>query len=164
MPDRLPTSMFCGLPVIVATLPMLDPMATASSNGSGDSPRSAATSSTMGVNIRHTVSLTNIADSTPAATVMATTSARGLLDVSGDQPRGRAEERRHLQMGDEHHHPEQQDERPVVDGARGLLEPQAADGDHQDRADDGGAGAVDAEDRHAAQREDRVGAEKDEGW
>ncbi len=57
--------MFCGLPVIVAALPMFDAVASASRYGSGRCRRAHATSSTIGVNTRQIVSLTKSADSTP---------------------------------------------------------------------------------------------------
>ena len=57
--------MFCGLPVIVATLPMFDAVATASRYGTGASPSRRAMCRTNGVITRHTMSLTRNAESTP---------------------------------------------------------------------------------------------------
>ena len=65
MTDSDPISMFCGLPVIVATLPMFDAVATAIRYGTGGSWRSRAMCRTNGVIVRHTMSLTRNADSSP---------------------------------------------------------------------------------------------------
>ena len=81
---------------------------------------------------------------------MASTSARGWTTTRGHQLRDGPEERRHLEVRDQHHHPEQQHERPVVDGARGLVEAEAAERHHQDRPDDGRARAVNADDGDSA--------------
>src|SRR6478609_1574060 len=86
--DRLPISMFCGLPVIVATLPMFEPVASASSTGSGLRRR--------GRDDAH--------------------QRDRMGDAAGDAARDEAEEARQLQVRDEHHHAEQQDERTVIDG------------------------------------------------
>ena len=146
--------MFWGLPVIVATLPMFNPMATASNNGGAQSAQCGHLEHDGREHQAHRV-VDEDRREDAGGDGDGHNERPGTLDVCGDQPRGRAEEGRHLEMGDEDHHPKQQDERPVVDGARGLLETQAADGDHQDRADNGGAGTVDAEDRHPPQREHR---------
>jgi hypothetical protein len=78
MRETLPMSICCGLPVIVATLPMFDPVASARRTGSGLSRRNRVTSMTTGVSTRHTGSLTNSAESRPAAADTAKMSAIGL--------------------------------------------------------------------------------------
>ena len=70
MPEKLPTSMFCGLPVSVATLPTLAAVASAIRYGTGGRRSRRARSSTMGAITRHTTSLTKSADSTPAAAMI----------------------------------------------------------------------------------------------
>ena len=82
-------------------------------------------------------------------------------DAAGDSARDEAEEARQLQVRDEHHHAEQQDERAVVDGSDGGVERQAADGDHEDGADDGGASAVEAQPGQVPESEDHVRQKKD---
>ena len=75
--DMVPISMFCGLPVIVATLPMLEPVATPRSSGTGERLVKRAASMTIGANTRQMVSLTKSADRMPAANTTATSSADG---------------------------------------------------------------------------------------
>ncbi len=57
--------MFCGLPVIVATLPMFDAVATAITYGSTGRRRRRARWIANGVITRQTTSLTRNADSSP---------------------------------------------------------------------------------------------------
>ena len=102
--------MFCGLPVIVATLPMFEPVASASSRGTGERRRR-ATSMTIGVNTRQIVSLTNSAESTPAAATTTANEQRRVRDARRDFCRAtQTEEARQPQVRDQHHHPEQQDD------------------------------------------------------
>jgi hypothetical protein len=63
--DRDPISMFCGLPVTVATLPIFDAVATATRYGMGGSSRRRAMCNTNGVMTRHTMSFTRNAESKP---------------------------------------------------------------------------------------------------
>ena len=72
-------SMFCGLPVIVATLPMFDAVASASRYGTARWPRDSATSIRIGVNTRQIVSFTKSADSTPVVNTTVTSSTAGCL-------------------------------------------------------------------------------------
>ena len=65
IPDSEPISMFCGLPVIVAVLPMFDAVATATTYGIGGSPRRRAMRSASGVITRHTMSFTRNAEKRP---------------------------------------------------------------------------------------------------
>ena len=58
-------SMFCGLPVIVATLPMLDAVATASRCGSAFTPSRLVAVRTKGTITRQMMSLTKKADRIP---------------------------------------------------------------------------------------------------
>jgi len=70
-------SMFCGLPVRVATLPALEAKASPSRYGKAGSAAASTSASTMGVHITHTVSLTRSAESPPATTIRIASSARG---------------------------------------------------------------------------------------
>jgi hypothetical protein len=65
-------------------------------------------------------------------------------------------------MGDEHHHAEQKHQRPEVHRLHGGVEGEPAEGDHEDRADHGGAGPIEPQARQAAERQHRVGADQDE--
>ena len=66
IPDSEPISMFCGLPVIVATLPMFDAVATASTiRAPAAAPSRRAMCSTNGVITRQTMSFTRNAESRP---------------------------------------------------------------------------------------------------
>jgi len=69
--------MFCGLPVIVATLPIFDAVATASRYGMGWRLTAVTSSSTSGVITKQIVSFTKKAESVPDASAMATSSASG---------------------------------------------------------------------------------------
>ena len=51
-------------------------------------------------------------------------------------------------MRDDDHHAEQQHDRPDVDGAHRLVEPDGAGDDHQNGADDGDAGPIDTQQRY----------------
>ena len=86
---------------------------------------------------------------------------RRLVHARADPLHGGAEEPRHAQVRDEHHHAEEQHQRAEVDVAVGLVERDDAGGDHQRGADDGGAGAVDSQVRGAADGEDEIGEEED---
>ena len=55
----------------------------------------------------------------------------------------RSEEPSESQIGHHHHHGEQQDDRREVDRPQGVVGGDDAEGDHQDGADDGGAGPID---------------------
>ena len=77
MCETLAISMFCGLPVMVATLPMFEAVASASRYGSGRWPRAIAISMTIGVKIRQMVSLTKSAERMPLTNTTATSSSRG---------------------------------------------------------------------------------------
>ena len=67
MPEKLPMSMFWGLPVRVATLPTLAAVARASRYGTGGSRSWRTTASTTGARTRQITSLTKSAERTPAA-------------------------------------------------------------------------------------------------
>jgi len=69
--------MFCGLPVIVATLPMFDAVATANRYGMGLRLTPTMISSTSGVITKQIVSFTKKAESVPDASTMATSSVKG---------------------------------------------------------------------------------------
>jgi len=70
--------MFCGLPVIVATLPRLLAVARAIRYGTGRSPRLPTIWMTSGVSTRQTTSFTKNADRTPAEAITATSRPSGL--------------------------------------------------------------------------------------
>ena len=86
---------------------------------------------------------------------------RGVADVITDDLRRRVEESRHAQVRDEHHHAEEQHQGPEVDMPVGIVERGDAGGNHQRRADDGGARAIDFEEGRAAEGQDEVGEEED---
>src|SRR5215813_422292 len=79
MPEKLPTSMFCGLPVKVATLPTFAAVTRAIRYGTGGNTSWRVASSTTGASTRHTTSFTKNADRTPEATTTAASSVRGVL-------------------------------------------------------------------------------------
>ena len=72
-----------------------------------------------------------------------------------------AEEPRHAQVRDEHHHAEEQHQRPEVDVVVRLVERDDAGGDHQRRADDRGARPVDSQVGCASDGQDEIGEEED---
>src|SRR5262249_21410921 len=78
-PDTDPISMFCGLPVTVAALPMLDAVASARRYGSGRCRRASATSMTTGVNTRQIVSWRKSADSPPVTKTSASSTITGCV-------------------------------------------------------------------------------------
>ena len=80
MRDTEPISMFCGFPVIVATLPTFAAMASASRCGFGSQPRRRVIASTSGVSAMHTTSLIMNADSAPLTAVIA--AARPTCEVT----------------------------------------------------------------------------------
>ena len=69
--------MFCGLPVMVATLPTFEAVATANRYGMGLRFTAVTSSSTSGVITKQIVSLTKKAESVPDASTTATRSANG---------------------------------------------------------------------------------------
>ena len=71
-------SMFWGLPVMVATLPILDEVATASRNGKAGSRSLWVRVRTKGTITRHTMSFTKKAESTPQVRMTAGSSISGL--------------------------------------------------------------------------------------
>ena len=78
-----------------------------------------------------------------------------------DQP----EESGEAQVGDDNHHAEQQHDRVVVDSAIGLVHCDDVKREHQAGADDGCAGAIDAETGQTADGENQVrGGKDDDGW
>ena len=78
-------SMFCGLPVKVATEPALEAMHTASRYGMGGRRASSTTTSTSGVSIRQMVSLTRKADRKALVHATATRSSRGVWALRSAQ-------------------------------------------------------------------------------
>ncbi len=60
-------------------------------------------------------------------------------------------------MRDDQHHAEQQRDRAEIDRAIGLVERQRAAGDHQRRAQERRAGAVQPQEGQSAEGDDQVG-------
>ena len=121
MCEKLPIIMFCGLPVMVATLPILAAMATASRYGTGLRRSRPVISSTSGVSTRHMVSLTKKAEKTPETRTMPLKQEQrtvGMLDHPGAD---HGEESREPQIGHHDHHAEQQQDGVVIDGGPGLF-------------------------------------------
>ena len=82
----------------------------------------------------------------------------GVLDRQRAQrPEGAGD----LEMRDDDHHAEQQRDRVGVDGVKGVLKRQRAESDHRRAAEQGNAGAVEAQPRNAAGRQARVGQDED---
>src|SRR5205085_10766269 len=71
MPEKDPISMFCGLPVMVATLPMFELVATASKYGSGGKFIRLVMLSKKGTMTRHTMSFTKNAERIPQVKITA---------------------------------------------------------------------------------------------
>jgi hypothetical protein len=71
---------------MVAALPMFDAVASASRYGSGGSRLACTTPTTIGVKIKQIVSLTNSADSTPAAATRVTSRTFGPLALRASHP------------------------------------------------------------------------------
>ena len=69
--------MFCGLPVIVATLPTLEASGMASKYGIGSRFKRLTRSSTSGVMTRQMASLTRKAENEPATTTIASNKTTG---------------------------------------------------------------------------------------
>ena len=156
--------MFCGLPVIVAALPMLLAVARPSSSGMGSTSAISAASIIRGVSARHTTSLMKNAARRPdAATVIASIPkpdrARPSKACATIRERaGQAQIRHH------DHHPEQQGDSVKVDGANGGGFAKRARHNHRDCARQRSAGAIDPQPRNFAQGDHRVGqGENDEG-
>ena len=158
----MPIIMFCGLPVMVATLPMFDAMATASRYGTGLRPSRRVISSTSGVSTRHMVSLTKNAEKTPATSTMPESSTQRAVRVIHHPGADQGEEAGEPQVGHHDHHAEEQDDGVVVDGRVGLLHGENVEGQHQARADDRRAGAVQPQAGQASDGQHQVGAGKDE--
>ena len=83
-----------------------------------------------------------------------------MADVVADDLRSCVEKSRHPQVRDEHHHAEEQHQGAEVDMPVGIVERGDAGGDHQRRANDGGARAIDFEERCAAESQDEVSEEE----
>src|SRR5215472_18737764 len=66
-----PISMFCGFPVIVATLPMFEAVATANRNGKAGNCNRRVSFNTNGTMTRQTMSLTKKADKSPDVKITA---------------------------------------------------------------------------------------------
>src|SRR4051812_565727 len=78
MPETDAMRMFCGVPVMVATLPTLEAVASARRCGLGSHSMDSAMWITSGVKAMHTTSLIRKAESTAEASDTRTRSARGL--------------------------------------------------------------------------------------
>ena len=107
------------------------------------------------------MSLTKRADSAPVDEDDRDEQHGGVVDAGDGAPRQDAEEPRQAQARHQHHHPEQQDDRPVVDRVPRLVERKPADDHHEDGADERSPGSVDAEERRLPDRQHEVGARED---
>ena len=83
----------------------------------------------------------------------------GVLDHPGGHE---CKEPGESEVGDDDHHAEEQDDGVVVDGGPGFVEGEDVGCDHQAGADDGRAGAVDAEAGEAADSEYQVSGGEDQ--
>lgn len=79
MAEKLPISMFWGLPVSVATLPTLAAVASAIRYGTGGRPSRRVRSTTSGAITTQITSFTKSAESVPAATTTAASAPTGVL-------------------------------------------------------------------------------------
>ena len=113
------------------------------------------------MNTRQIVSLTNSAERMPLAKTTATSRSAGWRMWLPMTCARCVEEARHPQVRDEHHHAEEQHQGAEVDMPVGIVERGDAGGDHQRRANDGGARAIDFEERCAAESQDEVSEEED---
>ena len=130
-------------------------IATASRYGTGLRRSVAVTSATSGAITRHTVSFTKNADSTAADDGDRGQQRHGMMGML-EHPLARpGEESREPQIRDHDHHAEQQHDGVQVDRAVGLIQRQNVGSDHQARADDRRAGAVDAKTRACGPRRGR---------
>ena len=77
--EKLPTSMFWGLPVSVATLPTLAAVARATRYGTGGNASRRVIPTTSGASTRQTTSFTKSAERPPATTMTAASRLRGVL-------------------------------------------------------------------------------------
>jgi hypothetical protein len=84
------------------------------------------------------------------------------VDAPCDEACDAREEAGELQVGDEHHHAEQEHERPVVHRLHGGVEREATEGHHEDGTDNGRAGPIEPQARQAAERQHRVGADENQ--
>ena len=110
---------------------------------------------------RQIVSLTKRAEQDAADEDDDDEEQRRLVHAGADPLHRDAEEARHAQVGDEHHHSEEQYQSPEIDVTVRLVERDDAGGNHQGGADDGGARTVDSQVGRAADGEDEVGEEED---
>src|SRR5579883_3073208 len=77
MREKLPIRIFCGLPVIVAVLPIFEAMAIASRYGAGLRLSRETSSRTSGVSTRQIASLTRKAEKKPEVAMTAKSSSSG---------------------------------------------------------------------------------------
>jgi len=77
MLENEPINMFWGFPVMLATLPIFEAVATASRYGSGLNPNLRVIFKTNGTITRHTMSFTKSAESTPEVKTTAGNSRDG---------------------------------------------------------------------------------------
>ncbi len=108
--------MFCGLPVIVATEPMFEAVARPTRYGIGGRFRRWQRWSTSGVNATQTTSLTRNAESTPEMAIVTASSVNGPEKRAAIRFRRQCEEAGQAEVGHDHHHAEEQDNRFIIDG------------------------------------------------
>src|SRR5712664_3797154 len=160
MPEKLPTSMFCGLPVSVATLPTFAAVARAIRYGTGGRWSRRVTASTRGASTRQTTSFTKKAESTPAAPVTAPSRASGVraLRIVHAMTRPKNPERRRYAVTIIM--PKSSTRVCASTEATASSPAERARDDHRRGADDRDARAVHAEAGDPAEAEPRVGADE----
>ena len=122
-------SMFCGLPVMLATLPMLDPVATASRYASGDRPMRRVMCSTNGTITRQMMSFTKNAESTPLVKITAGSRCRAPSRSIATSATA-SKKPNQVQVGDNQHHREQQDQCAVINEPRRIAWLHDSEGEH----------------------------------
>ena len=139
IPDNEPISMFCGFPVIVATLPMFDAVATAMTYGIG---RQFEPSCHVEHERRHDQAHDVVHEKRGEQAAGEDHGRQQMVRVQTlDDPFGDSlEEAAKAKVRHDDHHREQQHDRREIDGLQRLLRSDDAEGDHQYGADDCGSG------------------------
>src|SRR5207302_785961 len=126
--------MFCGFPVIVATLPILAAIATASRYGIGLRSSRSAILATSGVMTRQIASFSRKAENKPEVSVTVASSANGCrarYRPAGDE----AKESRQPQIADYDHHAEEKRDCVEINDAGDIVDTNPADRQHETCAD-----------------------------
>ena len=153
--------MFCGLPVMVATLPMFDAVATAITYGAGVT-RSRRASRT---DERRHHETDDIVHEKPRQQTAAEYHRRQQvmrLQPLDEALRDPVEEADHPQVADDQHHREQEHDGGEINRSERVAGPDDPKRHHQDGTDDGGTRAIDLHPGKLAEREDEVAADEDQ--